>query len=174
MLRESRRTASFTISGTAYGSRLKAGTTSYFSTRSFFPALSFLRAHLRRRRQQFRLQAAEAALAAVEGGQRFRKMRRAEIRPHRVGEMQLGVGALPQQEVGQPLFAAGADDEVDVAQSGLAGDEFGKPFAAEFAFGGGLRRGIQDRVARGIVHRDAQMQHIAARGGGFGAAEGGS
>ena len=45
--------------------------------------------------------------------------------------MQLGIGALPQQEVGQPLFAAGADHEVDVAQPGLAGDERGKIFAAE-------------------------------------------
>jgi hypothetical protein len=33
------------------------------------------------------------------------------IRPQPVGEVQFGVGALPQEEVGQPLLAAGADQE---------------------------------------------------------------
>ena len=39
-----------------------------------------------------------------------------EFRPHPLGEMQFGVGAFPEQEVRQPLLAAGADDEIDVAQ----------------------------------------------------------
>src|SRR3954471_21630894 len=34
--------------------------------------------------------------------------------PHAFGEDQLGVGALPEQEVREPLLAAGADQEVDV------------------------------------------------------------
>ena len=37
----------------------------------------------------------------------------AEVGPQSVDEAELGVGALPQQEVGQPLLAAGADEEID-------------------------------------------------------------
>jgi hypothetical protein len=40
--------------------------------------------------------------------------------------MQFGVGALLQREVGQPLLAAGADDEVDVTKPAFAGDELRK------------------------------------------------
>ena len=50
-----------------------------------------------------RLQAAEPALAAAERGERFGEIGRVEVGPHPVGEMQFGIGALPQQEVGQPL-----------------------------------------------------------------------
>jgi hypothetical protein len=47
--------------------------------------------------------------------------------------MQFGVGALPQQEIGQPFFAAGADDEVDVAKVAFAGDELPKSPNASLA-----------------------------------------
>src|SRR5882757_9651820 len=60
-----------------------------------------------------RLQAAEAALAAMERAEGFRKIVRLEFRPHPFGEVQLGIGAFPEHEIRQPLFAAGADDEVD-------------------------------------------------------------
>ena len=37
----------------------------------------------------------------------------AEIRPRTIGEVELGVGGLPEQEVRQATLAAGADDEID-------------------------------------------------------------
>src|SRR5581483_11366367 len=40
------------------------------------------------------------------------QMGRSVIGPQHVLEHQLGVGRLPQQEVGQPLLSAGADDQV--------------------------------------------------------------
>src|SRR5262245_39775049 len=60
-------------------------------------------------------QTAEAALARVEVGDAGAQMRGAEVRPHRVGENELGVGALPEQKIREPLLAAGADQEIDVA-----------------------------------------------------------
>ena len=62
-------------------------------------------------------QAAEAALAAGEGRERLGEIVGVEFGPHPLGEMQFGIGAFPEQEVGQPLLAAGADDEIDVAQA---------------------------------------------------------
>ena len=44
--------------------------------------------------------------------------RAVEVGPQLVGEDQLGVGGLPQQVVGQPLLAAGADDQVGVVHLG--------------------------------------------------------
>ena len=41
----------------------------------------------------------------------------AEVRPQRVDEAELGVGRFPEQEIRQPLFAAGADEEIDVVLS---------------------------------------------------------
>jgi hypothetical protein len=62
-----------------------------------------------------RLEAAEAALAAAEARERLGEVRRSEVGPHALGEVQLGLSALPQQKIGEALLAAGADDEVDVA-----------------------------------------------------------
>src|SRR6266404_7026170 len=81
-----------------------------------------------------RLQAAKPAFALMERGQRFLEIFAPKIRPHPLGEMQFGVGTLPKQEVGQPLFAAGPDHEVDVSKPGFTGDELGKYLAAEIAY----------------------------------------
>ena len=87
-----------------------------------------------------------------------------EVGPHPFGEMQFGVGALPQQEVGQPLLAAGADEEIDVAECRRSPvTSRAKLVARELVRPGGLRSGIQDRIARRIVDGDAQMQDVAAR-----------
>src|SRR5215510_13698862 len=85
-------------------------------------------------------EAPEAAVAGVIPGDGGRELGGAEVGPHRVGEVQLGVGAFPQQEVRQALLAAAADQQVDV----------GKQVA-------GL-----DRVARGVVDREAQLEAGAA------------
>ena len=61
----------------------------------------------------------ERAEAAVAGGEAFHRLgqrRAAEIRPQRVEEQKLGIGRLPEQEVGQPVLAAGADHQVGLRQ----------------------------------------------------------
>src|SRR5206468_8558311 len=61
-------------------------------------------------------EAAEAPLAAAEILQRASEIGAVEVGPHLRGEDELGVGALPQQEVRESLLAAGADQQVDVGQ----------------------------------------------------------
>src|SRR4051812_40688005 len=56
--------------------------------------------------------APEAALAVLVRGDRFAEGLGAEIGPQRVGEIELGVRELPQQEVGDALLAARADEQV--------------------------------------------------------------
>src|SRR5512134_174367 len=56
--------------------------------------------------------AAEAPLAPAVRGERFFERRGIEVGPQRLGEVELGVGELPQQEVADALLAAGADEEV--------------------------------------------------------------
>src|SRR5262245_25800877 len=57
-------------------------------------------------RRQLLARAAEAALARPVRGECRLEGLRAEIRPERLGEMQLRVGELPQQEVADALLAA--------------------------------------------------------------------
>ena len=49
---------------------------------------------------------------------RCRSSSLAEVRPERVGEDELGVGELPEQEVREPQLARGADQQVGVGQLG--------------------------------------------------------
>src|SRR5579885_621501 len=66
-----------------------------------------------------------AALAAAVVGDRLFEVAAPEIRPQRLGEDELGIGALPQQEIADALLAAGADQQVRVGQIGgeqVAGD----------------------------------------------------
>src|SRR5215475_8130085 len=72
--------------------------------------------------------AADAAIASftpAKLGDRLLQMLLAEVRPQRVDEHQLGIGALPQQEIADPLLAADADQEVRVghARRGQTGFE---------------------------------------------------
>src|SRR5439155_16262971 len=61
-------------------------------------------------------QPAEAALSPAEFADRRGEIGGADIRPVAVAEVELGVRALPQQEVAEALLAAGADEEVDVGE----------------------------------------------------------
>ena len=61
-------------------------------------------------------QAAEPALAPAIFGDRALERRAVEIRPIDRHEHEFAVGRLPQQEIGQPLLAAGADDEIGIGQ----------------------------------------------------------
>src|SRR5258706_7083762 len=56
--------------------------------------------------------AAEAALALAIGGHRGIEGRGIEVRPQRFGEIELRVRELPEEEVGDALLAAGADEKI--------------------------------------------------------------
>src|SRR5262249_37802455 len=95
--------------------------------------------------------AADAAIAtftAPELRNRLLEVLLAEIGPQRVDEHQLGVGALPQQEIADALFAAGANQQVRIAYAG------GQQLALEAVF--------VDLLGRDPAGRDLARQ--AARG----------
>src|SRR6266850_7798752 len=52
-------------------------------------------------------EATEAALAALVGGDGFEEMEAVEVGPETVGDEDLGVGDLPEEEVGDTLLAGG-------------------------------------------------------------------
>src|SRR3989338_2715427 len=109
----------------------------------------------------------EAALAPVELLERRPELGHGKIRPQGRGEVKLGVGALPEQEVAQAQLAAGAEEEVDVG--GAAGDkpgEIGRRVAVEAA------RGLDDGLARGGIDGQAQGEIRAPGGGGLGDGDG--
>ena len=56
----------------------------------------------------------------VEVGKRGAQVLGAEVRPHVSAKQQLRVGAFPEQEIREPLLAAGADQQVDVAPGAVA------------------------------------------------------
>src|SRR5512139_832872 len=62
--------------------------------------------------------AAKAAFTGSIGGDRHIQCRRIKFGPQRVGEIQFGVGQLPQQEIADALLAAGADEEVGFGHVG--------------------------------------------------------
>src|SRR5262249_22885884 len=111
------------------------------------------RSSLRRDQRRQRANPAEAPLAAMEIRKRGGEIGGAEVGPQRVDETELGVRGFPEQEIGQPLFAARADEQIDVgARLAILPGEQG----AEGVARGGLRTtptrgGIEDGVARRIV-----------------------
>ncbi len=80
--------------------------------------------------------------------------------------MELGVRALPEEEVGQAPLAAGADQQIDVGDGRTIARRLRDHPAEEFEVGrGGPRpaeRGARDRLARGVVEGDAKMEPRAA------------
>src|SRR5271163_135517 len=60
---------------------------------------------------------AVAAFAALEVGDGFEQMHPAEVGPEAVGDKDLGVGDLPEQEVRDALLAAGADDQIGIGHA---------------------------------------------------------
>src|SRR5690554_7396075 len=63
---------------------------------------------------------AEATLAALEVGQRLVEGLGIEIGPQQWREVELGIGQLPEDEVGDALLAAGADAEIHRRHPGQA------------------------------------------------------
>src|SRR5512145_3057187 len=64
--------------------------------------------------------AAEASLPLLEEGERLEVLALAELRPHALADVDLGVGELPQEEVADAHLAAGADEQVRVGDAGGA------------------------------------------------------
>ena len=64
----------------------------------------------------------EAAFAALVGGDGFEEMEAVEVGPEAIGDVDLGVGDLPEEEVGDALLAGGTDDEIGVGHvAGIEG-----------------------------------------------------
>src|SRR5262252_2046175 len=111
--------------------------------------------------------AADAAIASftpAKLGDRLLQMLLAEVRPQRVDEHQLGIGALPQQEIADPLLAAGADQQVRVGQTRrqkLALEQVlvdmvrRKPPARRLS--GKAAGGLEDLGARAVVDADVDV-----------------
>src|SRR3989304_145973 len=64
------------------------------------------------RRFELFADAPEAPLARTVGSERGFERGGVEIRPQRIGEMQLGIGKLPEQKIAHAPLAAGADEQV--------------------------------------------------------------
>ena len=62
--------------------------------------------------------AAVAAVAFLEFHQGFEEARTVEIRPKSIGDENFGVSNLPEEEIADAHFAAGADEEVGVGEAG--------------------------------------------------------
>src|SRR5258705_13913216 len=58
---------------------------------------------------------AEPTLSGMELLHRVIEVGGRKIRPPAMGEVQFGVGAFPEKEVAEPLFSAGADQQVYIA-----------------------------------------------------------
>ncbi len=56
--------------------------------------------------------ASEAPMAAPVLRESLPQSCLAEVRPHAIREIELGIGALPQQEVAEALLGTGADQQV--------------------------------------------------------------
>src|ERR1700722_18522317 len=97
--------------------------------------------------------AAEAALPARQLSEGVRESCGIEIRPQAVNEVQLRIGALPQQKVAQAALAAAADEQIDLRCRGLRM----------------LSLSQEAQVLRGILERDVAQaapgldEHLATR-----------
>ena len=60
--------------------------------------------------------APEAALSPLIIGERAEELVTPEVRPQRVGDVDFGVGKLPQQEVTQAKLFPGADEQIRVGE----------------------------------------------------------
>src|SRR5450759_2612217 len=62
--------------------------------------------------------AAEPSVALLIVRQGFEELRLSKIRPQRLGNVNFGVGALPQEEVRQAHFATGPDQQIRIRHAG--------------------------------------------------------
>src|SRR6266851_1587307 len=118
---------------------------------------------------------AEAAAALLEGADRAQEIDLAEGRPQDVGEIELAMGALPQQEAGEADLAASADDQVGIGQSGgieMLGDRLGcdtldRLRQGRVVVGHAVEQGangVGDLLAAAIGDGDVQLEAVISRG----------
>ena len=124
-----------------------------------------------RRPGRHRRHLAEATLARLELLDRRAQVLGAVVGPIDVLEDQLGVGALPEQEVGQPPLVAGADDQVGRrrrrrwkagARRAASSRSAGAGLAARHRLGEAARR-VGDVGAAAVVEGDLQVEAVVAR-----------
>src|SRR5487761_396354 len=123
--------------------------------------------------------AAEVALALMEVTERLIERGGIEVGPEHGGKPELGVGALPEQEVREPLFAAGTYEQVggrggdagvgsaagggEQLSEALGGDGLGAQIAIEDGLGGAAG-GLGDGPPRATVEGEAEKQSIGGGG----------
>ena len=112
-----------------------------------------------------RPQPAEAPFAAVEIGERRAQIVGTEIGPERIDKAELRVSGFPQQEVRQSLFAAGADEQIDVGAglAGRRGEQLAESLARGRLRGEPTGRRVRDGIARGIIDGDPQIEAMPMR-----------
>src|SRR5688572_25549906 len=110
--------------------------------------------------------AAEAALALAVGLDREVERRGVEIRPERLGEVELRVRELPEEEVADALLPAGADEQVRLGR--IAHREVpGEVFLAQFPERALLRQPaerLEQVPAPAVVRGDRQGELAVVRG----------
>src|SRR4051812_45772973 len=106
------------------------------------------------------LAATEPALAGAVLLQRRLERLAGEVGPQLVAEDELGIGGLPEQVVGQPLLAAGADHEVRVVHLGGV-QELGEGLLAASLV---ARRRVEDLGPRPVVEGDEQRDALVGGG----------
>src|SRR5579862_7187681 len=117
--------------------------------------------------------AAVAAIALLEFDEGLEEPGAIEIRPQGIGDENLRVGNLPEQEVADAHFAAGADEQIGVGEAGSVEVLFelglGELFrgAGGALFGEDAVGGVHNFGAAAVVERDAQ-HYTRVFGGGFG------
>src|SRR6185312_13045638 len=120
-----------------------------------------------------------AALAALKLDHGAQQVGAAEVGPKHRGDPNLGIGDLPKQEVAEPHFPAGADDQVGIGQrSGIEMAlqvAFGDLQLIETALGAGFVHqrlaGIHQFRAGAIVERQGEAHAGVGGGGGAGSVE---
>src|SRR5688500_5086071 len=113
----------------------------------------------------------DASVSAIARGERLdggSEIGLREVGPEHVGEVKLRVGRLPQKEITQSLFPAGANQQVDVTRTprGMHALEHGslEGLARWRYFPGHSPGRGEQRPAGGIVDRDAEMEGSAIAG----------
>src|SRR2546422_4204174 len=91
------------------------------------------------------LDAADPAVTPRKGGERGIELGSAELGPQAIGEVQLRIGHLPEQEVADAHLAAGADEKVRVRRMRQR-HELAQPCFVELL---GRKPGL-DRAAAGL------------------------
>ena len=107
-------------------------------------------------------QSAKAAIAVSESGNRIGQFVAGEVGPQGLCEPQFGIGAFPQQEIRQALFAAGANEQVNVAITRSGGQGIRECISGKRAAPDRCGGGFQQGVAAGKIDCQACIEHAAA------------